>query len=221
MLVLARSPQLWFNHIAALGFVGYLLVGHKVQTPLLPLTAQLAMMQIGFVAALNSLNPGMIALSLERGCIWLLKTMPMRPRDVLVAKLAGSFLQTAAISGLGAVLLGIGYGFGFGETAALVTFALLMAAAAISRGVAFDTRFPTFNWDNPNAINRGIRMVLPFLSSLGILLVCGLMLAFSRVAYSGAPPAIVVGLILSLLLVSLVVSRSLSAAMKNLAALEV
>lgn len=220
-LVFARSPQLWFNHIAALGFVGYLLVGHKVQTPLLPLTTQLAMVQMGFVAALNSLNPGMIALSLERGSIWLLKSMPIPTRDVLVAKIAGAFLQTAFISGTGAILLGIGYGFSIGATAALVVFALLIAAASISRGVAFDTRFPSFTWENPNSINRGIRMVLPFLNSLGILLVCGFMLFAARFRFHHSPLAVFLGLILSSLVIALIVERSLVTAMKNLAALEV
>lgn len=220
-LVFARSPQLWFNHIAALGFVGYLLVGHKVQTPVLPLTLQLAMIQIGFVAALNSLNPGMIALSLEHGSIWVLKSTPLRERDILIAKIAGAYLQTAAISGVGAIALGVGYGFSFRQIAAIVAFALLIAAAAITRGVAFDTRFPIFNWENPNAINRGIRMVLPFFNSLGILLLCGLLLGFARMSFSGHAPGVLYGLVLTVLIVAFVVLQSVNRAMKNLNALEI
>ena len=39
-------------------FVVYLLVGHAVQTPILPLTVQLAMVQIGFVAVLGAVPRG-------------------------------------------------------------------------------------------------------------------------------------------------------------------
>jgi len=220
LLVFVRSPQLWFNHIAALGFVGYLLVGHAFQTPLIPLTTQLAMVQMGFVAALNSLNPGMIALSLEHGAVWVLRSAPIRARDILIAKIAGAYLQTAAISGTGAVLLAVGYGYNAWRGGAILLFTLLIAAAAIARGVAFDTRYQSFTWENPNAINRGVRMVLPFLNSLAILIVCGIALAGARIAYGGGLPSVVLGLVLSLLIVSLIVSRSVGGAMKNLAALE-
>ena len=220
-LCFVRSPQLWFNHIAALGFVGYLLVVHKFQTPLIPLTTQLAMLQMGFVAALNSLNPGMIALSLEHGAIWILQSAPMRARDVLVGKIAGAYAQTAAISGTGAILLSVGYGFNAWRSGAIVLFTLLIAAAAIARGVAFDTAYPSFTWENPNAINRGVRMVLPFLNSLGILAVCAVALAGARVAYGPGAGGVIVGLTLSALLAALIILRGVRGAMKNLAALEV
>jgi ABC-2 type transport system permease protein len=222
--VVIRSPQLWFNHIASLGFIGYLLVGHQVQTPLLPLTVQLAMMQIGFVAVLDGLNPGMTALSLEHRSIWLLESSPLSPRHIFIAKILSAYLQTAAISVVAAVLLGIGYGFGFPHIMALVAFALLVAAATVCFGVAFDTRFPSFDWENPNAINRGVRMIMPFLNALFVLALCGALLGLSRMGYRDVwdgEAGLLLGLAGTCAIVASVVWRTAHQAVRNIAALEI
>jgi hypothetical protein len=218
-----RSPQLWFNHIASLGFIGYLLVGHQVQSPLLPLTVQLAMLQIGFVAVLDSLNPGMTAISLEHASIWLLRTAPLTPRQIFVAKIVGAYAQTGAITTVAAILLGVGYHFSFGATAALVFFALLMSAAAICYGVEFDTRYPSFDWENPNAINRGVRMIMPFLNGLLMLALCGAFLGVTRLALRavwGGSAAVLLGLFWCALVVGWIFVRTSQEAVRNLAALE-
>jgi hypothetical protein len=122
LLTFLRTPQLWFNHIGALMFVVYLLVGHAVQTPILPLTVQLAMVQIGFVAVLGAVTPGMTSLSLEHAAIWLLKSSPLRARDVLVAKVLVPFGQTGTIVAIGGGLLSAGYGFTLPQSFAVVAF---------------------------------------------------------------------------------------------------
>jgi ABC-2 type transport system permease protein len=221
--VLLRSPQLWFNHIASIGFIGYLLIGHQVQTPLLPLTVQLAMLQIGFVAVLDGINPGMTALSLEHRSIWILLTGPLTPRQIFTAKVASAYAQTALISALAAALLGMGYGFSAVDTLALVVFALLMAAVSISCGVGFDTRFPSFDWENPNAINRGVRMIFPFLNALLVLAVCGAVLALCRVDLHGAwngHAAVLIGLVWCGLVTAWVFSSTAQQAVRNIASLE-
>lgn len=217
--VLMRTPQLWFSHITSLGFVAYLLVGHKAQTPLMPLTIQLAMAQIGFVAILAGLNPGMTALSLEHGSAWLLKSTPLDALDILKSKLAITWFQTAVVVTLGAGAIAYGYGLNSSGAGALVAFALLMALCSVCCGIAFDTTFPSFHWENPNSINRGIRMVVPFLAGVAVLLVCAAFLAMARVLLHGAE-AVVVGLVLSLLTVALVAERTLRTALRNIAALE-
>ncbi len=217
---LVRTPQLWFSHITSLGFVGYLLVGHKVQTPLLPLTIQLAMVQIGFVAVLAGLNPGMTALSLEHGSIWILRAMPLTAADILRGKFLVAWGQTAIVISFGAAALAYGYGFGLGSTVALVFFALLISLASVCYGLVFDTTFPSFNWDNPNAINRGIRMIIPFLSGVGTLLICAGALGAGRILVHGKAGA-VVGLGMSAGFIALIAYRSLRISLANIAALEV
>jgi len=221
--VLLRSPQLWFNHIASIGFIGYLLIGHQVQTPLLPLTVQLAMLQIGFVAVLDGINPGMTALSLEHRGIWILLSGPLTPRQIFTAKVVSAYAQSAIISAMAGALLGIGYGFSPVETLALVAFALLMAGVSISFGVGFDTRFPSFDWENPNAINRGIRMIFPFLNALLVLILCGSVLAACRVAFQGlwgGTAAILVGLVWCGLVSAWVFLSTARQAVRNITALE-
>ncbi len=220
LLTFLRTPQLWFNHIGALMFVVYLLVGHAVQTPILPLTVQLAMVQIGFVAVLGAVTPGMTSLSLEHAAIWLLKSSPLRAREVLVAKVLVPFGQTGTIVAIGGGLLSAGYGFTLPQSFAVVAFGVIMAACSISLGVAFDTRHPSFNWENPNSINRGPRMVIPFLNGLGMLLVCGAVLWVSRLALHGTP-GILLGLGVSALLAAAAIWETLGRASRNLTALEV
>ena len=215
-----RTPQLWFSHITSLGFVGYLLVGHKVSTPLLPLTIQLAMVQIGFVAVLAGLNPGMTALSLEHGSVWMLRAMPLVPADILRDKFLVAWLQTAIVIAFGAAALAYGYGFGLLGTFALLAFALFMSVCSVSFGLVFDTTFPSFTWDNPNAINRGLRMILPFLAGVGTLALCAGALGAARVTLHGAL-GVALGVAVCAAITAAVVSGSLRKALTDIAALEV
>ena len=216
-----RTPQLWFGHITSMGFVGYLLVGHKVQSPLLPLTIQLAMVQIGFVAVLAGLNPGMTALSLEHRSVWILRALPLRPYDILRAKFLVAWGQTAIVISFGAAALAYGYGFDLARTLLLLGFALLMSLVSVSFGLAFDTKFPSFNWDNPNAINRGIRMIIPFLFGVGMLLLCAATLGSARILLHGTIVAAGVGLSACAGLAAAVVYRALRSSLVRIAALEV
>ena len=215
-----RTPQLWFNHIGALMFVVYLLVGHAVQTPVFPLTVQLAMVQIGFVAILGSVTPGMTALSLEHAGIWFLRSAPIRSSDVLVAKVLVPFSQTATIAAVGGALLSAGYGFPLTLRLVVVAFGVIMAACSVSLGVAFDTRYPSFAWENPNAINRGARMVIPFFNGLGMLVVCGAVLYMSRIAWPG-DAGLAAGLGICAILAGLMIWSTLVRASVNLHQLEV
>jgi hypothetical protein len=215
-----RSPPLWFNHIAALGFVGYLIVGHSVQTPLLPLTVQLAMVQVGFVAVLGALNPGMTALSLEHLAIWVLKAAPLRAEDILRSKLGVAFAQTGTITGVGAAALSYGYGFSPLDGALLVAFGLGASASAICAGIAFDAAHPSFDWENPNHISRGVRMLVPFLVNVGVLAVCTVLLFSSR-AMLGGTAALVAGLAACMLIQAIAAAASMRAARRDFAALDV
>jgi len=215
-----RTPQLWFNHIGALMFVVYLLIGHAVQTPIFPLTVQLAMVQIGFVAVLGAVTPGMTSLSLEHAAIWLLKSSPLRPHEILVAKVLVPFGQTATIAAIGGGLLSAGYGFSLPQSFAVVCFGVIMAACSISLGVAFDTNHPSFSWENPNSINRGPRMVIPFINGLGMLAVCGGVLWLAKSTLHGSA-GILAGLAVSALLTGVAVWETLGRASRNLSVLEV
>jgi hypothetical protein len=222
--VVARSPQLWFNHLASLGFIGYLLVGtHSHTASLLPLTVQLAMLQIGYVAVLDAISPGMTALSLERASAKMLFCSPLTPKQMFAAKIASAYLQTAGISIAAALVSGIGYHFGIGEIAALLVFALLMAACATCFGVAFDTRFPSFDWENPNSLNRGVRMIVPFLAGLVVLAANGVFLGITRMVLGttwNGFAALLVGLLLCAMLATVIALRTSRQAVRNIAALQ-
>jgi len=221
MLTFARSPQLWFNHITALAFVVFLLVGHDVQTPLLPLTTQLAMVQAGFVAAFGALNPGMTAISLEHLGVWFLRSAPLSPRQILRSKFAVACGQATAIAAVSAAALSIGYGFSPIASLAVVAFAVGASASAISVGIAFDAAFPSFNWENPNQINRGLRMVIPFLTNVGALVGYTIILFGTRIAIESPVIALAVGLAACLGLQIYVTIEALRRARRDVALLEV
>ncbi|HXW76632.1 MAG TPA: hypothetical protein VEJ20_04405 [Candidatus Eremiobacteraceae bacterium] len=215
-----RSPQLWFNHIAALGFVGYLLVGHAT-SPVIPLTTQLAMVQVGFVAVLGALNPGMTAISLEHAAIWILKAAPLDAREILSAKFIVAYVQTGIISAIGAAALSIGYGFDAGKTSAIVLFALCASASAVCVGIAFDASFPSFDWENPNHINRGLRMIVPFLINIGVLVACAIVLFVLRFANLPGAEGAEAGLTISIGLYAIASIEAMRMAQRDIAALEV
>jgi Putative ATP-binding cassette len=217
---LVRTPQLWFSHITSLGFVAYLLVGHRVQTPLLPLTIQLAMVQIGFVAILAGLNPGMTALSLEHAAVWILRAMPLRAADVLRDKFAVAWGQTAIVISFGSAALAYGYRFTLAQTLALLIFALMMAGVSVCCGLAFDATFPSFSWDNPNSINRGVRMIIPFLCGVAVLLLCAGILGATRVLIHG-PIGLLVGLALCAGVACWIAAGALRTSLQKIETLEV
>jgi hypothetical protein len=220
-LTFLRSPQLWFNHITAVVFVVFLLVGHNVQTPLLPLTPQLGMVQIGFVAVFGALNPGMTALSLEHLSVWVLRCAPLSVRQILTAKFIVAFGQAGAVATISAAALALGYRFPLAVVLALVIFAVGASASAISVGIAFDAAFPNFVWENPNTINRGLRMVIPFLVNVGTLSGCAFLVFAARLVLRPTANALFAGLILSLGLQAVVAYAALRRARRDIASLEV
>jgi ABC-2 type transport system permease protein len=220
-LMFLRSPQLWFNHLTALAFVVFLLVGHTVQTPLLPLTPQLAMVQIGFVAVFGALNPGMTALSLEHLGVWVLRSAPLSARQILRAKFVVACGQAAAVAAISAAALAFGYGFSAFVSVAMIAFAIGASASSISVGIAFDAAFPNFSWENPNHINRGLRMVIPFISNTGTLLVCAIVLFGARFAIASPPIALGAGLAACVGVQIFVSLGTLHRARRDIAALEV
>ena len=128
--------------------------------------------------------------------------------------------QTAVVICFGAAALAFGYDFGLGRTFALVFFALLISVSSVSLGLAFDTTFPSFTWDNPNAINRGVRMIIPFLGGIATLLICALALGAMRVLVHGVY-GIIAGLDVSAAIALLVASSSLRTSRAKIETLEV
>ena len=216
-----RSPQLWFNHITAMCFVIFLLVGRNVHSSSLPLTPQFAMAQVGFVALFGALNPGMTALSLEHLGVWVLRSAPFSARQILTAKFTVAFGQAGVVAAVSAAALAIGYRFSPQIAAVMVAFAVCASASAISAGIAFDSTFPSFAWENPNQINRGLRMVIPFLVNVATLAVCSALLFAAQFVIPNHGLALGVGLTGSIALQAAVAIAALRMARRNIALLEV
>ena len=150
----------------------------------------------------------------------MLRAMPLGPGDILRDKLLVAWGQTAAVVSFGAIALAYGYDLRTVDTLALLGFAALMSMCSVCFGLAFDSTFPSFSWDNPNAINRGVRMIIPFLAGVGTLGLCAGALGASRVLLHGEL-GVFVGLAASTAIALALVGGSLRTARENIAALEV
>jgi hypothetical protein len=103
----------------------------------------------------------------------------------------------------------------------MIAFAIGASASSICVGIAFDAAFPNFNWENPNHINRGLRMVIPFISNTGTLLVCAIVLFGARFAIASQPIALGAGLAACVGVQIFVSLGTLHRARRDIAALEV
>jgi hypothetical protein len=124
------------------------------------------------------------------------------------------------VAAFGAAALAYGYGFTLAQSALVVAFALCASASAVCAGIAFDAAHPSFDWDNPNHINRGLRMIVPFVVNLGMLAACTFLLYFFRAVFP-AHAALEVGFLACATLQAAIAVTAMRAARRDFAALEV
>ena len=123
---------------------------------------------------LSMMNPTACSVSIEGKHWWILRTMPLRTRDVVRAKLwAGAALPLVS-AGLSGVLLVLR---SHTSAAGILTSLMLPASAVLFSavwGLSVNFRFPNFHWeDEVEVVKQGISPVLGgFVPSL-LVLACG------------------------------------------------
>lgn len=92
------------------------------------------------------------AISLEDRQMWILKTCPIEPRSILMAKLNAFILVSAPFAVVGATVLCIAYGVGAWMSLFVIvtTFACVVLGNYV--GLFFGLKFPKFGWQNENAV---------------------------------------------------------------------
>ena len=84
--------------------------------------------------------------------MWILKTCPIEPRSILMAKLNAFILVSAPFAVVGATVLCIAYGVGAWMSLFVIvtTFACVVLGNYV--GLFFGLKFPKFGWQNENAV---------------------------------------------------------------------
>jgi len=107
-----------------------------------------------------------------------LKSLPLRPRDIIAAKLVHALIFAA----LGIVLGTVGGAIMLGVSTLDAIVALLLAifgsVALNMGGLAIDTFWPRLSWENPmSALKRNPNAVIMILGSMGLIAGLGVLAA--------------------------------------------
>lgn len=119
------------------------------------------------------------SVSLEGKTIWIAQSLPLRPSDVLLAKVLCHIVVASPFFLVGSVLCAIAARAGIMDTIALILLPLAANAFCAFLGVALNVRFPKLDWINEaNAVKSGaaptltlfIAMFASFLTGGGVAL---------------------------------------------------
>ena len=122
------------------------------------------------IAILNNVSAPSI--SLEGKQLWIPKSLPLLPHDILIAKAS----MHVVVCGVPSLLAGIVCIFALPVTGALpiaLTIALPASLTVMSAliGVAMNLRFPRFDWINPiQPVKQGLSSILTLFGGIGLIL---------------------------------------------------
>ena len=116
------------------------------------------------------------SISLEDKQLWILQTMPVSPKTVLMAKLSTHIIICAPFTVIGAIILCVAYEVGvwMGILVVLTVFATVVFCGYI--GLLFGLLFPKFGWQNENAvIKQSMAAVLSMLGGMAFFVLMGVL----------------------------------------------
>ena len=123
------------------------------------------------IAALNNVSAPSI--SLEGRQLWIIKSMPLLPREILLVKIGVHI----AVCGIPTLLAGIVCIFVLPVTGALPILLMLALPMSITVmfaliGIALNLRFPRFDWINPiQPVKQGLSSILTLFGGIGLIIV--------------------------------------------------
>ena len=123
------------------------------------------------------------SISLEGKNLWIIKSIPVNTKDVLIAKLSLHMIIAAPVAAVSALLFGLAIG---NDAVVIITFIIvnvLMVLLVDTIGLMLNLIFPRFDWINENIpIKQGasvnLTMLASMLISVGIAALFGLFSAF-------------------------------------------
>ena len=109
------------------------------------------------------------SISLEDRQMWILKSCPVDPRTVLMAKLNAHVILCVPFVVIGATILCVAYNVGFAMGIFVVLTGMACAILGVYVGLFFGIKFPKFGWQNENAvIKQSAAVMLSMLSMMAL-----------------------------------------------------
>jgi len=106
------------------------------------------------------------SVSLEGKSLWILRTLPVEPMDVLIMKAAMHLLVSLPFILLGAVLAAVAMRLPAWDAALAFVLPALLCALTALLGLAFNLRFPRLDWQSlMQPIKQGLSVVLTMAAS--------------------------------------------------------
>ena len=130
----------------------------------------IGVIMLAAIAILNNVSAPSI--SLEGKQLWIPKSLPMLPGDILLAKAA----MHVVVCGVPSLLAGVVCIFALPVTGALPIVLTIVLPAALTVmsalvGVTVNLRFPRFDWTNPiQPVKQGLSSILTLFGGIGLIL---------------------------------------------------
>ena len=116
------------------------------------------------------------SISLEDRQMWILKSCPVEPRSILMAKINAHILICAPFTVVGALILSIAYGVGVWMSLFVILTSFATVAMQAYLGLFFGLKFPKLGWQNENAvIKQSAASMLSPLASMALSIAFGVL----------------------------------------------
>jgi ABC-2 type transport system permease protein len=147
----AMGPFLLIIFVIALLFVGASKLETLLEMPQLSLVIKnLSPFLVSTMIAVGSTTSSSI--SLEGKNIWILKSLPVSPKEVFLSKIGVGLTIPLPVSVVASIALCIKVGSGIGNLVSSVVISTLFCILVALLGLFLNLKFPNFEWKNETAV---------------------------------------------------------------------
>ncbi|GEM_PF-921197 len=116
---------------------------------LLPIENIMAFFGIAIIIVISAFNiPTSVCISLEGKTLWILQSMPLKAKDVLLAKMRAAVIATSIPNLIFAVIISILFGLDILSITAIIIVAIAMPIFSSCFGIIINMLMPRFDWVN-------------------------------------------------------------------------
>ena len=116
---------------------------------LLPIENIMAFFGIAIIIVISAFNiPTSVCISLEGKTLWILQSMPLKAKDVLLAKMRAAVIATSLPNLIFAIIISILFGLDILSITAIIIVAIAMPIFSSCFGIIINMLMPRFDWVN-------------------------------------------------------------------------
>ena len=116
---------------------------------LLPIENIMAFFGLAIIIVISAFNiPTSVCISLEGKTLWILQSMPLKAKDVLLAKMRAAVIATSIPNLIFAVIMSILFGLDILSITAIIIVAIAMPIFSSCFGIIINMLMPRFDWVN-------------------------------------------------------------------------